>query len=360
MFMQAASSFGLKSNDFPQGVQATLLDYLNERKISWRFYFESTPTFAMFLERYLELRKVENRFVPMSQFATDAAAGKLPQVSFIDPNGTGSVQMDHSDEHPPTPATVEQSWLAKAIGALAAAALGRSAMFISYDGTAGSTITCRRRGHAPDDRDSTRPTKRLRLWRARAVFVISMQKGYVSLTSTITPRSSASSRRASDPALSHRGANALAPWDAFDFAASPGERAGANVPRERRSSTAAEAWGVARSRGVRRCARLSRERGRGLRALDEATRRPWSRRGRARWECRHRREAAPTGARRRCASAPARVHVLVRRISSRCVARSRGRGSSDRVRWGRGGVARPVRSTSEATVRWQLVRARRR
>ncbi|TKC94707.1 phospholipase C [Polyangium fumosum] len=236
MFMHAATSFGLKSNDFPQGVTSTLVDYLNKRKISWRFYYENTPTFAMFIERYLELRQEENRFVPMSQFFTDAAEGKLPQVAFIDPDGTSSGQMDHTDEHPPTPATLGQNWLAEAIAALVASPhWSRSAMFINYDEHGGlydhvpPPKAC-----APDDRELDDTDRAVfESYGVRVpFFVVSpyAKKGYVSHdvydhTSVVRFIEA----RFQIPALTHRDANALAPWDVFDFKSTPAKEL-PNVP----------------------------------------------------------------------------------------------------------------------------------
>lgn len=228
MFMQAASSFGEISNDFPKDVDATLLDYLTLRGVEWRFYYESTPTFAMFIERYLELRKVENRFVPMAQFVEDAAANRLPQVAFIDPDGTGSKQMEHTDEHPPTPSTLGQNWLARAVAALAASpAWSRSAMFINYDEHGGlydhvpPPKAC-----VPDDRVLDEDQSAIfSSYGIRVPFLVVSpyaKKGHVSHevydhTSVLRFVEA----RFQLPALSHRDANAIAPWDVFDFEQPP-------------------------------------------------------------------------------------------------------------------------------------------
>ncbi len=228
MFMQAGTSFGEITNSFPKDVDATLLDYLTLRGVSWRVYHQNTPTFAMFIERYLELRNLENSFVPYEQFFSDLEAGLLPQMVFLDPDGTGSRQMAHTDEHPPTPSTLGQNWLAKSVAALArSSAWSRSVMFINYDEHGGlydhvpPPKAC-----VPDDRELTPDQEAIfGSYGVRVPFMVISpyaKKGYVSHevydhTSVLRFIEA----RFQIPALSHRDANALAPWDMFDFERPP-------------------------------------------------------------------------------------------------------------------------------------------
>jgi phospholipase C len=237
MFLFSASSHGLRSNKFPEDVEATIFDHLNERKVSWTFYATVTPTLTILLDRFLELSQVEGRFAPIEQFYEDAAAGRLPEVAFLDADGTSSVDVLHSDEHPPAPATIGQNWIGKAIEALAGSPQWkRSAMFITYDEHGGlfDHVTpppaC-----PPDDRPLDETDRAIFGSHGIRVpfFVLSpfAKKGYVShRTYDHTSILRFIEARFVVPALSHRDANAEAPWDAFDFTQAPGDAPSVPVP----------------------------------------------------------------------------------------------------------------------------------
>jgi phospholipase C len=71
--------------------------------------------------------------VTIDEYFADAAAGTLPDVSFVDPSFMGDVNTQ-SDEHPPANAQVGQAFVAGVIDALMESPLWpSSALFLTYD-----------------------------------------------------------------------------------------------------------------------------------------------------------------------------------------------------------------------------------
>jgi phospholipase C len=71
----------------------TIWDRLKAKGISRRYYFSDVPFLALWGAKYLSITR------PIAQFFADAAAGRLPHVSFIDPRfideGSGTSRDDH-------------------------------------------------------------------------------------------------------------------------------------------------------------------------------------------------------------------------------------------------------------------------
>jgi phospholipase C len=248
MYLFAASSFGRKGNDFPEGVENTIFDHLDKRQIPWKFYHAATPTFAIIVDKYFELSGVPGRFVPIDQFYADAAAGALPPVSFIDPDGTSDPAHRHSDEHPPALADVGQNWLGKAIEALVnGPQWERSALFITYDEHGGlydhvvPPAACPPDDLPPDDTPAGTAFDHLGVRVPLLVVSPFAKPGYVGhRTYDHTSITRFIEARFVMPALSDRDANAEAPWDMFDFAAAPNlERKPVPVPPIREDKLAA-------------------------------------------------------------------------------------------------------------------------
>jgi phospholipase C len=98
----AATSFGhLTTSEIlpPAGgykpISGTFMDLLDQHNVSWVNYFNDLPTTLIF-------RETGGNIAPVSQFFVDAAAGTLPQVSFVDPNFGFFGISGETDEHPPT------------------------------------------------------------------------------------------------------------------------------------------------------------------------------------------------------------------------------------------------------------------
>jgi len=224
MYMYAASSFGLTTNTFPP--EATILfDYLTLRGVTWGVYASGTPGFSIFVDQLIKYRA--NVHTP-AELKADAAAGTLPHVVFIDPLFNDE-SYDSNDEHPPAVMEVGQSWLASVLSTIMASpAWPRTAMFLNYDEHGGLY------DHVPPPKacppDALEPVDAgaaggFDEYGIRVPFVLFSpyaKKGYVSHqvydhTSVIRFIEA----RFRIPALTGRDANALAPWDMFDFDAPP-------------------------------------------------------------------------------------------------------------------------------------------
>jgi phospholipase C len=132
-YLLAGTSFGHTDNQFPalgdQWSQPTVFNLLDDAGVSWKVYASDLP-FA-FLFAYVRAHPAN--VVPIAQYFTDAAAGTLPQVAFIDPRFVGTPNQE-SDEHPPANVQVGQAFVADVVRALLESPLWpRAALFVTYD-----------------------------------------------------------------------------------------------------------------------------------------------------------------------------------------------------------------------------------
>ena len=135
-YLLAATSFGHIRNDLPPTASdfvppgGTIFERLDTAGVTWKIY-ASQIAFA------LEFAYVRNQratqVVPVAQFETDAQAGTLPQVAWIDPIFLSS-EVVENDEHPPANIQVGQQFVAKTVAAVfASPQWPRSALFLTYD-----------------------------------------------------------------------------------------------------------------------------------------------------------------------------------------------------------------------------------
>jgi len=110
-FFHAATSSGFVVNEplgnFPLRNDAeTIFERLEAAHVSWRVYFD--PVQLVSLTGLLHARRLfsffRTHFRPMDEFFRDAASGKLPGYSFIEP----SLIPPHSDMHPPITAALRR------------------------------------------------------------------------------------------------------------------------------------------------------------------------------------------------------------------------------------------------------------
>jgi phospholipase C len=221
MYFYAATSFGLVSNTPPPAEGNNIFKVLDAANVSWKVYRSNYPPEAMFISTFLANK---DHFVAIGEFAKDAAAGTLPQVSFVDSlfdaGGAG-----RSSEHPPGDMQVGQKFVYDQVTTLMKSPLWkRSAMFITYDENGGLY------DHVPPPKacapDSTPPAKDANLggfdhYGFRVpVFVISpyAKQHYVShVLHDHTSILRFVEARFNLPALTARDANADAMMDMFDF-----------------------------------------------------------------------------------------------------------------------------------------------
>jgi phospholipase C len=228
LFYMAGTSYGVTSNVFPQQrtpegtLYPNLFTRLDDAKITWAFYVQDLPTLAILDVTY---SMDSDHVLPFSQFATDAAAGTLPQVTFVE--GSDMKGGASPDEDPPADIEVGQQMVAGIINSvMTSPQWPHTAMFLSYDEQGGfydhvpPPSAC-----VPDDLppmlgsggvEAAYDALGLRI----PLFVISpyAKRGYVShVTTDHTSILRFVEALFHLPALTHRDANAMPPFDMFDF-----------------------------------------------------------------------------------------------------------------------------------------------
>jgi phospholipase C len=133
LYLYAGTSFGHIRNDVFNSTQKSVFELLDQGFVSWKIYSDQSGlSFGSLLFKYVSDREAQHVF-PMSQYYADAAAGTLPNVSFVDPKFIDTPGVE-SDEHPPSNVQVGQKFVADVInGLMASPNWGSSALFLTYD-----------------------------------------------------------------------------------------------------------------------------------------------------------------------------------------------------------------------------------
>jgi phospholipase C len=135
MYLYAGSSFGIVTTDTnvlaPPGVP-NLFKTLSEKGIDWKEYKSQIAATLIFPDFATDQAQASH-FVDIAEFASDAAAGTLPAVAFIDPTFLGDSTKEN-DEHPPANIQLGQAWVYDQVHALMTSPEWKSsALFITYD-----------------------------------------------------------------------------------------------------------------------------------------------------------------------------------------------------------------------------------
>lgn len=237
MFLYAASSHGNVHNAVP-GDFDVIVEYLEQREIDWRIYADATPGLGMYITK---ASLILEHVVPVEAYFEDAAAGRLPSFAFIDPAiGVGTGQYDNNDEHPPALPQIGEQFVARLVDALAKSTQwSRSAMFITYDEHGGLyDHVAPPQACPPDDiplkLSPDDPIKGLDRYGLRVpLIVVSPYARRHHVSHGVYDHTSITrfvEARWTMPAMTARDANALAPWDMFDFSAPPSEPPVVTIP----------------------------------------------------------------------------------------------------------------------------------
>jgi phospholipase C len=224
MYLYGATSYGAVHNSLPPE-EDMIIDWLEARELDWKVYATDAPAMAIYVSKVQTLLAHK---APIEQFYEDAAAGNLPQVAFIDPDLSLSPDIyTRNDEHPPAVAQVGQLFTAKITDALLRSPnWPRSAMFFTYDEHGGTyDHVTPPEACIPDDYEPTLepgdPDKPLDRYGVRVPFIVVSpfaKKHHVAHeTYDHTSILRFVQARFVMPAFTARDANALAPWDMFDF-----------------------------------------------------------------------------------------------------------------------------------------------
>jgi len=142
MYLLAGSSFGhIRNDNFPPSPgefpQTTVFDELDAAGVTWKVYYSQTLFGFPLAYALLFAHQRESadffKMRPISEYFTDAAAGTLPQVAFVDqvllaPNNI------ENDEHPPANVQVGERFVKQVTdGLFASPNWSSSALFLTYD-----------------------------------------------------------------------------------------------------------------------------------------------------------------------------------------------------------------------------------
>jgi phospholipase C len=227
MYLYAATSVGAVKNTL-RTAEATIFDNLEKRQISWKIYVDGAPSFSVFPNEYLEYREEHIRTI--DEFRVDVAAGNLPQVAIVEPY-FGITTYDNNDEHPPAIMQIGQKYVAELIESVTKSpAWPRTAMFLTYDEHGGyydhvpPPKACAPLDHAAEVPEGGEPGD-FDQYGVRVPFLLVSpfaKKHHVSHevydhTSILRFIEA----RFILPAMTGRDANAMAPWEMFDFEGAP-------------------------------------------------------------------------------------------------------------------------------------------
>jgi phospholipase C len=131
-FLFCGTSNGLVATNLEQTLHlpapnGTIFDRLDQHRVSWRVYYEDAPS-PLIVPGFAGTPKRAARLERFSQFYSDAAAGRLPSFTFLDPNYTTTSQENPQDIQ------VGEGFIAKVVHALMRAPTWkRTALFVTYD-----------------------------------------------------------------------------------------------------------------------------------------------------------------------------------------------------------------------------------
>ena len=138
-FYQHAARTDRLHNNTDIATMPTIWDRCADAGISATYYYSDIPFLALWGAKYLPIAQ------PYQKFLTDAAAGTLPSVSFLDPRFNGESDGVSGDDHPTADIRVGEKFLADVYTAITRDRPGatRSWSSTSTSGAASSTTWSR-------------------------------------------------------------------------------------------------------------------------------------------------------------------------------------------------------------------------
>ena len=116
-FMEAGSAFGFPDGNLFTQPLNNVMEILETGKVTWRDYYSSLPTLGLFLDSFSKY--LDNAFL-INHFFDDAAAGKLAQVNWVDPQLGDNFGAVRNDLHPPGDMQLGDQFLEQVVSALIA------------------------------------------------------------------------------------------------------------------------------------------------------------------------------------------------------------------------------------------------
>jgi phospholipase C len=128
-FFQHSAQTDRLSNTLAISTLPTIWDRLNQPGgPTGRYYFSDLPVLALWGAKYQSITS------PLAQFIRDAAAGTLPNVSFVDPSFLGEANGTSNDDHPLADLRAGDAFLSQIFHALASGpGWSKTVLVINYD-----------------------------------------------------------------------------------------------------------------------------------------------------------------------------------------------------------------------------------
>ncbi len=150
-YQWGAQDGGTKGNQLPSGAGfawETIFDRAIARGLSARYYYSDLPFAALYGTRGVAWSS------PVAEFYADAAAGRLPNIAFVDPSFVGEDQGVSGDEHPHGDIRVGQAFMSDVVHAfMESPQYRRGVLFVDYDEWGGFFDHVKPR-RVPDDRQN--------------------------------------------------------------------------------------------------------------------------------------------------------------------------------------------------------------
>jgi len=128
-YLLSGTSAGHIRNDLQIATHTSIFESLDTAGVTWKVYASDLA----FAQLYAYVQAHAANVAPIAQFYVDAAAGTLPQVTFIDPIFFGD-ETNQNDEHPPNNVQVGQAFVYGIVQAMfQSPQWPDSALFITYD-----------------------------------------------------------------------------------------------------------------------------------------------------------------------------------------------------------------------------------
>jgi phospholipase C len=228
LFALSGTSFGHFDNTSPpsRDIETSLFHQLDERNLAWLVYADN----RVFEEgMYPVLHQAHrDRFRSIAQFLKDAESGNLPALAWVESSYGG---VSATDEHPPANVEVGQRFVHRIVDAVMRSPEWKTTLVIlTYDEHGGffdhvaPPVACIPDAHTPKPKSGHLSPRFDYLGMRVPLILISpwVRRAYVShQTTSHTSLLRLIQARFELPALTRRDANAVPPFDMFDFASQP-------------------------------------------------------------------------------------------------------------------------------------------
>ncbi len=135
-FLHSAQTDRLFNDIFTPATMDTIWDRLLAAGVSARYYWSNAPFLFLWGQKYF-LNGITTPSPNITSFFSDAAGGKLPAVSFVDPVFTGfPAPVPPNDDHPPADIRLGDQFLAQVFNAVAngpSSSWSSTILIVTYD-----------------------------------------------------------------------------------------------------------------------------------------------------------------------------------------------------------------------------------